>query len=47
MSLRITHAKPKGLESGTSEQQIVLAKDSVGAKKPTDFGAVVSTFKLR
>lgn len=43
MSLRITHANPKGLELGTSEQQIVLAKDGVGAKKPTDFGPVVST----
>lgn len=47
MSLRITHANPKGLELGTSEQQIVLAKDAVGAKKPTDFGPAVSTFKIR
>lgn len=46
MSLRITHANPKGLELGTSEQQIVLAKDAVGAKKPTDFGPAVNTFKI-
>ena len=47
MSPRITHANPKGLELGTSEQQIVLAKDDVGAKKPSDFGPVVSTFKIK
>lgn len=47
MSPRITHANPKGLELGTSEQQIVLAKDGVGAKKPTDFGPDVSTFKIK
>lgn len=47
MSLRITHANPEGLELGTSEQQIVLAKDDVGAKKPTDFRPVVSTFKIK
>lgn len=33
MSPRITHANPKGLELGTSEQQFVLAKDGVGAKR--------------
>lgn len=47
MSLRITHANPEGLELGTSEQQIVLAKDGDGAKKPTDFRPVVSTFKIK
>lgn len=47
MSLRITHANHKGLELGTSEQQIVLAKDGDGAKKPTDFGPVLSTFKIK
>lgn len=47
MSLRITHANPKGPELGTSEQQIVLAKDGVGAKKPTDFRPAVSTFKIK
>lgn len=46
MSLRITHANPKGLELGTSEQQIVLAKDDFGAKQPTDFRPVVSTFRM-
>lgn len=43
MTLRITHANPKGLELGTSEQQIVLDKGAVGAKKPTDFRPVVAT----
>lgn len=47
MSRRITHANPKGLELGTSEQQIVLAKDAVGAKKPPDFGPAVNTFKIK
>lgn len=47
MSPRITHANPKRLELGTSEQQMVLAEDGVGAKKPTDFGPVVSTLKLK
>lgn len=47
MSQRITHANPKGLELGTSEQQIVLAKDAVGAKKPPDFGPAVNTFKIK
>lgn len=44
MSRRITHANPKGLELGTSEQQIVLAKDAAGAKKAYRFRACCKYF---
>lgn len=47
MSPRITHANPEGLELGTSEQQIVLAEDGFGAKKPTDLRPVVSTSSIK